>query len=538
MGSRFYSCRYEKLVCHALRVVSLMDTSNKGDFRRKIKTREKLLAIIGPWPHKKSVIMCHGAFDIVHPGHLRHLMYAKSKADILVASLTCDAHISKANYRPFVPEELRAINLAALEIIDYVIIDSNPTPIENIRFLQPDYFAKGYEYFQDGVHPKTREEMEALDSYGGELIFTPGDIVYSSSALIELAPPKISYEKLLTLMDSEGITFKALRKALGSFKDARIHVVGDTIVDSYSYCTLIGGVAKTPTFSVKYENQRDFAGGAAVVAKHLRKAGADVKFSTVLGDDALKEFILRDLESFGIECKAFVDHTRPTTHKNLFVADGHRMLKVDRVDNRSISDRTLEHLKESIISNKTDAMVFSDFRHGIFNPSTIPELTRSIPQGVLRVADSQVANRWGNILDFKGFDLITPNEREARFALGDQDSVVRPLALQLYKKARCKTLILKLADRGILTYRNADSNPRAFFTLDSFADDVIDPVGAGDALLAYATLALVGSQSSVIASILGSMAAAVACERDGNSPVGAEDVLKKLDLAEKSVQYE
>ena len=95
----------------------------------------------------QEVIMCHGTFDIVHPGHLRHLMYAKEKADILVASLTADEHITKANFRPYVPQELRAVNLAALEMVDYVIIDPNPTPIENMRFLQPDYFAKGYEYF-------------------------------------------------------------------------------------------------------------------------------------------------------------------------------------------------------------------------------------------------------------------------------------------------------------------------------------------------------------------------------------------------------
>src|SRR5947209_15374794 len=106
------------------------------DYRRKIKSREELLAAIGTRPREHSVIMCHGAFDLVHPGHLRHLMYAKSKADILVASLTSDAHISKAHHRPFVPQQLRAMNLAAYELVDYVIVDENPTPIENIKYIQ------------------------------------------------------------------------------------------------------------------------------------------------------------------------------------------------------------------------------------------------------------------------------------------------------------------------------------------------------------------------------------------------------------------
>ena len=509
------------------------------DYRRKIKTAEELRAIIGRRPRQRSVIMCHGVFDLVHPGHVRHLMYAKSKADLLIASLTCDAHIGKADFRPFVPQELRAMNLAALEVVDYVIIDPNPTPVEHIRTLQPDYFAKGYEYSKDGVHPKTREEMAVLEAYGGEVIFTPGDLVYSSSALIEQAPPKISCEKLVTLMESESVTFDDVRRALEACRGVRVHVLGDTIIDSYTTCTLIGGAAKTPTFSVKYEQQADFSGGAAVVAKHLRQAGAVVRLSTVLGEDAHKQFVLRDLESQGIACEPCVDRTRPTTHKNVFIADGYRLLKVDRLDNRPISEKTLEQLMGALSSSDAGAFVFSDFRHGIFSPRTIPQLTGSLPQGAFRAADSQVANRWGDILDFQGFDLITPNEREARFALGDQDSVIRPLALELFRKAACKTLILKLGSRGVMTYRSSRADDvRAFFTIDSFAGSVVDPVGAGDALLAYSTLVLAAMRSPVIASILGSMAAAVACEREGNVPVAPEDVLKKLEIVEKHTQYE
>ena len=99
---------------------------------------------------------------------------------------------------------------------------------------------------------------------------------------------------------------------------------------------------------------------------------------------------------------------------------------------------------------QTQAVVFSDFRHGIFNRRTIPALVEAIPQNRFKVADSQVASRWGNITEFKGFDLITPNEREARFALGDQDSVVRPLASELFRQAACRYLILKLGERGLI----------------------------------------------------------------------------------------
>jgi rfaE bifunctional protein kinase chain/domain len=518
----------------------MMDEASKKIVSHKVKTAQEVAAAVGPRPRDKKVIMCHGTFDIVHPGHIRHLLYAASKGEILVASLTGDEHIIKANFRPFVPQELRAFNLAALEMVDYVVIDKDPTPIKNIGIIKPDYFAKGYEYTKDGLHPRTAEEKEAVEAYGGELLFTPGDIVYSSSGIIETGPPAIATEKLIALLEAEGLDFDSLRGELAKFAGIRVHVVGDTIVDSYTHTTLIGGLTKTPTMSVRFENRKDFVGGAGIVAKHLKAAGAVVTFSTVLGDDSLAEFALRDLEAAGVHCLPVVDRTRPTTNKNAIVAGGYNLLKVDTLDNRAISQRVVCTLSNQIVDTSADIVVFSDFRHGIFNRDTIPRLTKAFPPNVFKVADSQVASRWGNILDFCGFDLITPNEREARFALGDQDLVVRPLGLELYRQAACKTLILKLGERGLLTFQSVPrktEDVRAFFALDSFAERVVDAVGSGDALLAYAALALYSSEKPLIASVLGSLAAAVECEHEGNIPVSPENVLDKLERFERLANF-
>jgi rfaE bifunctional protein kinase chain/domain/rfaE bifunctional protein nucleotidyltransferase chain/domain len=518
----------------------MMDEASKRIVSHKVKTAAEIAAAVGPRPRDKKVIMCHGTFDIVHPGHVRHLLYAASKGDILIASLTGDEHIVKANFRPFVPQELRAFNLAALEMVDYVVIDKDPTPIKNIAIIKPDYYAKGYEYTKDGLHPRTAEEKEAVEAYGGELLFTPGDIVYSSSGIIETEPPAIATEKLISLLGAEGLSFDNLRGALDKFSGIRVHVIGDTIVDSYTHTTLIGGMTKTPTMSVRFENRKDFVGGAGIVAKHLKAAGAVVTFSTVLGDDNLAEFALKDLEAAGVQCLPVVDRTRPTTNKNAIVAGGYNLLKVDTLDNRAISERILRTLSSQIVDTATDIVVFSDFRHGIFNRDTIPRLTKSMPANAFKVADSQVASRWGNILEFRGFDLITPNEREARFALGDQDSVVRPLGLELYRQAACKTLILKLGERGLLTFQSVPKkieDVRAFFALDSFADRIVDAVGSGDALLAYAALALYSSEKPLVASVLGSLAAAVECEHEGNVPVSPKNVVDKLEVFERLANF-
>jgi rfaE bifunctional protein kinase chain/domain len=510
-------------------------------YQYKIKTADELAAILGPTPRARKVIMCHGVFDVVHPGHLRHLIYAKSKADILVASLTADLHITKGTFRPHVPQDLRALNLAAFELVDYVLIDANDKPLENLRIIQPDFFAKGYEYNANvgGLSEKTQEEVDVMAAYGGEIIFTPGDIVYSSSKLIESQPPNIGMDKLLTLMDTAGITFDILKNTIAKFNSLKVHVIGDTIVDTFTQCAMIGGQTKTPTMSVLFQERKDYIGGAAVVAEHLCASGAKVVFSTVLGDDALRDFVLAGLGKSGVEVHAIIDHTRPTTNKNAIVAGGYRLLKVDTLDNRSISDDIQAKLAESIATVEANAVVFSDFRHGIFNRRTIPPLVAAIPDSMFKVADSQVASRWGNITEFQNFDLLTPNEREARFALADQDSGIRPLASRLYDAAKCKMLLMKLGDRGVITCRSDDHEALdSFFVVDSFVRRVADAVGAGDALLAYATLSMLATKDPVVATIIGSIAAALECEVDGNIPITQDKVLERIISLEEESLYQ
>jgi rfaE bifunctional protein nucleotidyltransferase chain/domain len=509
-------------------------------YKFKIKTLNELKGIVGPFPRDKKIIMCHGVFDVVHPGHVHHLAFAKSKGDILVVSITSDRHIRKGTYRPYVPEHLRALNLAAFEMVDYVIIDEEATPIRNLREIKPDYFAKGFEYVDGQLPPKTQEEMDIITEYGGEMVFTPGDVVFSSSRLIDISRPPIRMEKLLSLMYSEDLTFDRLREVISSLRGYKVHVVGDLIIDTYTETSVIGSKAKTPTMSVRYLGQTDYVGGAGIVSCHLNAAGADVTLTTTMGDDSLRDWATEQLKKAGVRLNVIIDSSRPTTHKNVIIADGYRLLKIDTLGNQVISTSILKQFEEKISGVEADAVAFCDFRHGIFNRDTVPGLTRAIPKGVFKVADSQVASRWGNITEFVGFDLITPNENEARFALGDQDSVVGSLCSQLMVKSKCNMLMLKMGKMGVITSRlrgeiiEGEIKDNHYFSVDPCTDRVLDPVGAGDALLAYATLSMLATNDEVIATILGSMAAACECEQDGNLPITPELVIAKIDETEKA----
>ena len=229
----------------------------KSSYFRKIVKINKLSSILKKLSKKQKTILCHGNFDVVHPGHIRHLNYAKSKADVLVVSITSDANIKKGNYRPFVPENLRAQSLAAFEMVDYVLIDRNEKPLSNLKILKPDYFAKGFEYNSGSLPKATKEEAQIVESYGGEMIFTPGDIVYSSTQLLNLSQPKIDNFKLINLMKTNKITFQNLKNNLKNLKNSTVHVIGDTIIDTYTNTNLIGGNTKTPTPSLHFLNKTD-----------------------------------------------------------------------------------------------------------------------------------------------------------------------------------------------------------------------------------------------------------------------------------------
>jgi rfaE bifunctional protein kinase chain/domain/rfaE bifunctional protein nucleotidyltransferase chain/domain len=486
----------------------------------------------------KKIVMCHGTFDIVHPGHIRHLLYAKEKGDILIASVTADKYLVKKKDGPFIPEELRARNLAAMEMVDYVIIDHNQKPLQTISLLKPDYFVKGFEYSTDNIHPSTREEIEVVEKYGGKVLFSPGDVVYSSTKLQTIKTPKIAYEKLLALMDSEKLDFDSIQNTILSFSGISVHVVGDTIVDKYNYCSVLGPTTKTPTFSIKRESSETFVGGAGIVAKHLKSLGAEVTFTTLLGDDDLRSFVEADLKDWQIECNFIIDDSRPITLKERFWASGYKMLQVDTVDNHVPNEIIQMDIAQKIKNTKTDAVVFSDFRHGIFNHQSIDIFTSNINGKTLKVADSQVSNRWGNILDFQNFDLIFPNEKEARFSMGDQDSGIRVLGTNLFNISKAKNLVLKLGEKGLMVFKESGFDLRDIFPLDSFAEEIVDGVGAGDAFMSAATLAYAYSSDILISAIIGNIAAALACEVSGNIPASIEQILEKLDRIKKETLIE
>lgn len=500
--------------------------------KSKIKTPLEISRILKS--HKKTSIMCHGNFDLVHPGHIRHLLYAKSKADLLIVSITGDNFVNKIKKSQIIPENLRAHNLASLEMVDFVFIDFNETPLNNLKIIKPNFFIKGYEY-QNEKNPNTIQEINVVKKYGGNTIFSPGDIVFSSSVLKTRNESRLSLDKIKNILLSHKTDLFKISNVLKKIPEIKVHIIGDTIVDVYHDCTLLGQTNKTPTFSIKRNTSQEYIGGAAIVAKHFKKLGALVTFTTVVGDDKYKKKILADLKSNNIKTNIIVDKMRPTTVKERFWVENNKLLQVDTVDNVIISEDKV-NLISNYLKQKCDLLVFSDFRHGIFNSSTIKKYLEVVKKiKTIKIADSQVSNRWGNITDFKLFDIIFPNEKEARFSLGDQDSPIRPLGEKLLKYSQSKNVVLKLGEKGLMTFKKSGLKPRDFYSIDSFAENIVDTVGSGDALLATTSLFYYITKNIVVSSLIGSMSAAIECTKKGNIPTTKLELLNFIEKINKEL---
>jgi len=113
----------------------------------------------------RKVVLCHGCFDLMHPGHIKHFQAAKKMGDVLVVTVTPDKFVDKGPGRPAFNEDVRMESIAALECVDFVAINRWPAPMETIKLLRPDIYVKGQEYELDDVRVDVYSSTQLLNKY-------------------------------------------------------------------------------------------------------------------------------------------------------------------------------------------------------------------------------------------------------------------------------------------------------------------------------------------------------------------------------------
>lgn len=132
----------------------------------------------------KTIVLCHGCFDLMHPGHIKYFQASKKMGDILIVTLTPDKYVDKGPGRPVFDQNLRTESIAALECVNYVAINKWPTAEETLRLLRPNIYVKGQEFQNlEDKTGKIQKEYAIIKEIGAEMRFTQ-EIVFSSTDLL------------------------------------------------------------------------------------------------------------------------------------------------------------------------------------------------------------------------------------------------------------------------------------------------------------------------------------------------------------------
>ncbi len=498
----------------------------QDDTNQKIKTLDELTDIIQKVKKEgRKVVQCHGVFDLLHPGHIRHFEAAKQEGDVLIVTITKDRYVNKGPGRPVFNQRLRAESIAALQCVDYVAINEWPTATETIKKLKPDVYVKGSDYI-DRSKDLTGEiynEEEAIRSVGGRLHFTD-ELSFSSTKLLNIhfrVYPEETDEYLKGFRDRySGDDIIGLLKELNSMK---VLVIGDAIIDEYQYCAAMGKSPKENIIPTRYLNREIFAGGVLAAANHISGFCKEVSLVTCLGTkNNYKDFIDGHLKP-NIKRRFFFREGVPTTVKRRFVEPAFltKLFEVCFLDDYPLPEKLERNICKYLkrIIKDFDLVLVADFGHG-FIGEDIVELISNESKFLAVNTQTNSANIGFNLITkYSRADYVCVDEPEMRLATHSKFDSVEDLILDLTKRLKYKKIIVTLGHKGSIGY----SKKEGFSGVPVFSKEVIDRVGAGDAFLSItAPCAAAGYPMEVIGFIgnaVGAMKVLIVGNRYSVEPV-------------------
>lgn len=487
-----------------------------------------------------NVVQCHGCFDIVHPGHIRHLRQARSHGDILLVSITADACYTKRGGAPLIPEELRAENLAELDCVDWVYIDPSPTAQDILTRVQPDVYIKGREYEQNN-DPRFAAERAAVEAAGGKVIFSSGDVVFSSTALIRALEQSVDpyNARLRQLLAHEELQGPRLNGVINAMRDRRVVVVGETISDVYVLCDQPEVASESPVMTLRPLERRQYDGGAAIIARHCAALGARPVLVTGLPDNAEGERFRERMAAEGVEV-ASIPVDVPMAEKQRFLVGAQKVMKVNALSPIVLDATRQERLVRLAgeHADGADAAIIADFGNGLLTPTVLDHLCTTLRPRV-RVMSGDVSGRRSSLRAFHSMDLLCPSESELRETYRIFDQSIPSVAWRALEDTRSRGIFVTLGGDGLIAFDRIDTPGSASASdpgieanasrvrgehVPAFTGHPVDPLGCGDTLLSVATLAMTTGASTLASATLGSLGAATQAQRLGNIPVASTDL--------------
>jgi cytidyltransferase-like protein len=466
----------------------------------------------------RTIVLCHGAFDLVHVGHMIHFEEARAFGDLLVVTITADRHIMKKR-SVSMREDYRARQVAALEIVDFVAIVDEPSAATAIDALHPDVYVKGPEY-SDLLLDKTSNishEKALVESYGGCIHFTSGE-TFSSTKLSHflLSSPEAAQENPLLRNDrvmfrdlsSRGFTLEEVKGFLAGASRLRVCLLGETIIDEWVDVSVENISQKSRCVAGLETARVRQIGGAGIVALHLASFAKSVDcFTNGLRPDAVPANVtVVPLADTPLVKTRFVDKD---TGFPLFEA---KQLALDGVRR----DRSPQF-------DDYDVVLIADFGHGLLDPVAINRQL-ALPRRAAVTAMVQVnSSNYGYNLPTKyvGANYYSLNRTEAELCLHEQGLALPELVDRMARLLGTDDLSITDGAAGVMA-RLRDER----CALPTLSTSVVDTIGCGDAYFALSSLAVALGLPARMVALAGSIgAAAMAQRRCNDQPVSDQEFL-------------
>ena len=483
---------------------------------------------------KKTIVLCHGVFDLLHLGHIKHFESAKKNADYLIVSITSDKFVNKGPGRPLFNKDTRANTISALSVVDAVIISNFETSEEIINLVKPDVYFKGPDYKNNkkDLSKNIYKEIKAVKKNKGKIIYS-NDETYSSSNIINKSGILLNdNQKKFLKSIKKKFSFSFIVDTFNRFEKLKPLVIGETIIDQYIFCEVVGKSGKEPHLVLKDEFKESYLGGAGAIANHLSSFCKKINFLSCIGDQNNNlKFINKSIKK-NINKKLIIKKNSPTILKKRFldIVSRNKLFGVysmnDQMVDLNISKQIFKNIKTKFANS--DLLIISDYGHGFISENLASNLSKLNKFTALNAQVNASNYGYHSLNKYKKIDSLIINETELRHEIRDKLTNVYTLSKLLKSKYRINNLIVTRGRNGAFLISDKDNK---IIECPAFTDKVIDKVGAGDTMLSIISLCLKLKIPSELSLLLGSLAGAYSVENIGNSKVlQKKDLLRQIEF--------
>lgn len=479
---------------------------------------------------KYKIVQCHGVFDLLHIGHIKHFNFARNldKRIKLIVTITTDRFVKKGPGRPYFNENYRSQALASLSMIDLVCISDHESAVALINIIKPDYFVKGSDYknFKKDITKKINNESLAVKKNKGIIKFT-NEITFSSSALLNNFSDLYSHEQkdyLVKLLKK--YTPKVIFNYIEDLRKIKVLILGEAIIDEYVFCDLLGKAGKESHLVLNEKYIEKYLGGVISVAKILASFSKTVDVVTCLGEDKkYKNFILKNIPR-NINLHIFLKDKSPTIVKTRYIdiINKHKVIGVYKINEQFIKKNLEKKILYKIeqLSKKNNLIIVSDYGHGLMTNKIVNKIDNLKIDSFINCQLNASNVGYHSLKKYKKGTFLIVNESELRHEMRDKNTSLNKVAKDFLIERNIKRLVVTQGASGVSFYEKSK-----IIHCPAFAKYVVDKIGAGDTMLAMLSLAFNSKIPTDLALFIGSIAAAFSVENVGNKNLFTKDILIK-----------